>query len=159
MTQSRRPLFQLPTGGETYAVLGHRYTFLATGDQTNGVYALMHAEIPARDPGPPPHTHHREDEHFYMLDGNITFVIGDESREATPGSLVIAPRGIRHTFRNTAETTARLLVMMTPSGLEHFFEKVGQRWTGKEHMPPAPTAADIQRVLKTAPDFGLEIHV
>jgi quercetin dioxygenase-like cupin family protein len=158
VTPPGEPFIQPPRGGETYAVLGHRLTFLATGEQTGGVYAVIHAEIPPGDPGPPPHTHTREDEHFYVLEGNITFAVGEESHEAAPGSFIIAPRGIRHTFRNPAKTQARMLVMITPSGFENFFRKVGRRWTGKPHMPPPPTEADIQKVLTAAPDFGLEIH-
>ncbi len=70
---------------------------------------------------PPFHVHKNEDEWFYMLDGEISFHVGDETFRGTPGSFVLFPRGIPHTF--TVESpTARCLLMITPGGFERMFE-------------------------------------
>src|SRR5881394_1594984 len=58
--------------GRTIAVVGDVYRFLATGDDTNGKYALWEAIVPPGG-GPPPHVHSREEEGFYILEGEITF--------------------------------------------------------------------------------------
>ncbi len=140
------------------AVLGHRYAYLATGADTGGAYTLLHADIPAADPGVPPHMHHREDEAFYILEGQVTFVVGDRTLVAGSGAFILAPRGIPHAFRNTGPGPARLLVTITPSGFEAFFDEIGDDWTGRKDMPPPPDAERIARVLEAAPRYGLELH-
>ena len=73
-----------PGEGRTIAVVGDVYRFLATGEDTNGKYALWEAVVPPGG-GPPPHVHSREEEGFYILEGEITVQVGDERLVATPG--------------------------------------------------------------------------
>jgi len=61
----------------TIAVVGDVYRFLATGEDTNGKYALWEAIVPPGG-GPPPHVHSREEEGFYVLEGEITFTVNGE---------------------------------------------------------------------------------
>jgi mannose-6-phosphate isomerase-like protein (cupin superfamily) len=58
--------------GPAYWVVGDLYTILAAGEDTGGAFALIHALVPPQS-GPPPHLHHREDEAFYVLEGEVTF--------------------------------------------------------------------------------------
>ena len=70
---------------------------------------------------PPPHIHTREDEWFYVLEGEATFHVGDEKVRGTKGSFVFLPREIPHTF--TVESgRLKLLQLSTPPGLERMFE-------------------------------------
>jgi quercetin dioxygenase-like cupin family protein len=70
---------------------------------------------------PPLHVHSREDEWFYVLEGEVTFYVGDETYRGAPGAFVSFPRGIAHTF--AVETpSARFLVLNTPGGFERMFE-------------------------------------
>ncbi len=71
---SRNPIINTPPQGRTIAVVGDVYRFLATGDDTNGKYALFEALV-GPGGGPPPHVHSREEEGFYVLEGEITFTI------------------------------------------------------------------------------------
>ena len=64
-----------PGEGRTIAVVGDVYRFLATGEETNGKYALWEAIVPPGG-GPPPHVHSREEESFYVLEGEIMLQIG-----------------------------------------------------------------------------------
>lgn len=76
-----------PTGqGRTIAVVGDVYRFLATGEETDGKYALFEAILPPGG-GPPPHVHSREEEGFYILEGEITFTIDGKPLVATAGTL------------------------------------------------------------------------
>src|SRR3984893_1770104 len=79
------PIIRKPTKGRTIAVVGDIYRFLATGDDTNGKYALWEA-IVLPGGGPPPHVHSREEEGFYILEGEITFTVGDKRVVATAGT-------------------------------------------------------------------------
>jgi quercetin dioxygenase-like cupin family protein len=74
--------------------------------------------------GPVPHRHSREDESFYILDGQLEFRMGERGERlivAASESFVFAPRGIPHTFKNVGTTPARVLVIISPAGLERFF--------------------------------------
>jgi len=96
-----------------------------TGKDTLGAYSF--GEFTAQPgTGPVPHRHSREDESFYILDGQLEFRIGERGERlilAAPGSLVFAPRGIPHTYKNVGTTPARALVIISPAGLEKFFEE------------------------------------
>jgi len=70
MTVTHRPTVRKPGEGRTIAVFGDVYRFLAVGEDTNGKYALWEAVVPPGG-GPPPHVHSREEEGFYVLEGEI----------------------------------------------------------------------------------------
>lgn len=77
------PTIRTATQGRTIAVVGDVYRFLATGDETNGRYAMCEAIPPGG--GPPPHVHSREEEGFYVLEGEITLTVGDKRLVVTAG--------------------------------------------------------------------------
>jgi quercetin dioxygenase-like cupin family protein len=106
---------------------GSLFTFLATGEETQAQFALT--EVVARKGNaPPPHIHHREDETFYVLEGEITVSVGDRIIKATPGTMVFLPRDTAHSFVIESEHL-RMLVLLAPAGLENWF---------KEFSVPAP---------------------
>lgn len=140
--------------GKAYWVVGDLYTILSPGEDTGGAFALIHALVPPGG-GPPPHIHRREDEAFYVLEGELTFHADGRDFAGTTGAWVTLPKGSRHTFRNTGSTPARMLIFVTPSGLEKYFAEVGVPATGGD--PPPVTPADIERLLAAAPRYGLEI--
>jgi hypothetical protein len=79
-----KPIIRNPQQGRTVSLVGDVYRFLATGEDTNGKYALIEA-IVGPGGGPPPHVHSREEEGFYILEGEITFTINGERVMATAG--------------------------------------------------------------------------
>ena len=106
-----------------------------TSADTDGTLALGHAVV--RPGGEPPlHVHAREDEIFYVLDGEITFQRGNERIDAGPGDTVFMPRGVQHGFAVITET-ASLLQVFTPGGLEEAFRSLSQPAPAAE-LPPAP---------------------
>ncbi len=146
----------LPPGqGRAFWVVGDRYTILLSGEDTGGACALIHAEVQPGG-GPPPHRHRREDEAFYVLEGEIAFHADGRDIPAKPGSWVTLARGSLHSFRNTTTVTARALILVTPAGLERYFAEVGVPAT--DHSPPpSVTPADIERLQAVAPRYGMEI--
>jgi quercetin dioxygenase-like cupin family protein len=102
--------------------VGGPLTFKVRGEQTGGRLTALENVIPPGQ-GPPLHVHSREEEMFYVLDGELRFRIGETESAAPTGSFVFIPRGTPHCFTNPAETLARILVMFTPSGMEEFFER------------------------------------
>src|SRR5438270_8161368 len=87
---------------------GWLLTFLATGEETQGQFALME-QCARKGNVPPRHIHHREDETFYVIEGEMTFSVGDQTIQATPGTMVFAPRDIPHSFTIDSEQV-RMLV-------------------------------------------------
>jgi mannose-6-phosphate isomerase-like protein (cupin superfamily) len=142
--------------GEGQAVwfLQNHMTVKATAEATGGAFGLVESQI-APGASPPLHVHHDEDESFYVLEGELTMVCGDERFEAGPGSFVFLPRGIPHTFVVEGETPARMLTLLTPGGGEGMFVAGGRE---PEHagLPPS-TPPDIPLLQRVAVEFGNEI--
>jgi quercetin dioxygenase-like cupin family protein len=144
-----------PGGGKATWVLDSHITFKLTGGDTNGEMTLIET-IAAPRSGPPPHVHGREDETFYILEGEFEFLDGEEKVRASAGSVVYGPRGILHTYRNLGDEAGRFLTMITPSGLEGFFEEVSEP-AEDVCWPPEITPERIERLLAAAPKYGLDI--
>src|ERR687889_369051 len=115
--------------------LGCLFTVLADSQETGGQYGLIESLSP-KGTEPPRHVHSREDETFYLLEGEITFYIGDETYKATPGMFVSAPRGVPHSY--TFETDViRMLVLVAPGGFEEFFRPPQSSEPAQAMEPPA----------------------
>ena len=155
MKTERRGVTHSPDGaGKTLWMVGtDLVTFKATGEDTGGAYALFDSLV-LPGGGPPPHIHHREAESFYVLEGMFEFLAGDHWIKAAPGSFVHVPKGALHTLRNAGDEVVRLLTLVVPAGLDGFFEEVGEPGTDIS-SPPGPP--DIEKLLATAPKYGLEI--
>ncbi|HQR42084.1 MAG TPA: cupin domain-containing protein [Gemmatales bacterium] len=158
MPMTHPPTITQPTEGRTVSVVGDVYRFLATGADTNGTYALWDAIIPPGG-GPPPHIHSREEEGFYVLEGEITFQIGDQQLVARPGMFANMPIGSLHSFRNASDQPARMLISVAPAGLEQMFLEVGQPVATGTTTASPPTKAEIDKLLAAAPRYGVEIRL
>ena len=152
------PILRKTTEGRTVAVVGDVYRFLATGEDTNGKYALCEA-IVTPGGGPPPHVHSREEEGFYVLEGEITFQIGDKRVVATAGMFANMPVGTLHSFKNESRKPAKLLISVAPSGLEKMFFEIGMPVAEGATTALPPTQEEIEKLLTVAPRYGVEIKL
>lgn len=150
------PVLRTSAQGRCVAVVGDVYRFLATGDETSGKYALWEALVPPGG-GPPPHIHSREEEGFYILEGEITFTIGERRVVATAGMFANMPVGTPHSFRNESDRPARMLISVAPAGLEQMFFEVGVALPEGAATAPPPTHDEIERLLAAAPRYGIEL--
>jgi len=141
--------------GPAYWGPGDHYTFFVTGEETGGAYFVMEALVPSGG-GPPPHLHRREDETFYVVDGEIVFTLGDERITAGPGDFVNVPKGTVHNFYNAGAATARLILTFTSAGIERFFEETLERAPNGAHDPPDNIEEVAARYVAAAPRHGLE---
>ncbi len=153
----RTPILRTPHEGRTIAVVGDLYRFLATGDETDGKYAMLEAVVPPGG-GPPPHTHSREEESFFILEGEITFTVDDRQIVATAGTFANMPVGSLHSFKNATDKIARMIISVAPAGLEKMFFEVGVPVKLGE-LPLPPTRAEIEKLVAVAPSYGVEIKV
>lgn len=152
------PVLRKPGEGRTIAVVGDVYRFLATGDETNGKYAVWEAIVPPGG-GPPPHVHSREEEGFYILEGAITFTIHGEKIVAKTGTFANMPVGTPHSFKNESGQPARMLISVAPAGLEQMFFEVGVPLAEGATTALPPTKDEIEKLLAVAPKYGVEIRL
>lgn len=149
-------LVHRPTStGRAYWGPGDHYTFLVTGDESGGAYFVMEAVVPPGG-GPPPHVHTREDETFYVLEGEIEFLLGRELVHAVAGHFVSVPRGTVHRFRNRGTETARMILTFTPAGIERWFEETLERAPNGATDAPDNHEEVAARYVAAAPRYGLE---
>lgn len=139
------------------AVVGDTYTFLVTGEQTGGRYALIDMLIPPGG-GPPPHRHDFE-EMFHVLDGEIELTFRGMASTARAGDTVNVPANAPHNFANATGAPARLLCMVSPAGLEDYFAQFGEVVDSRTTPAPEPDAATGERMAKAlalAPQYRIE---
>ncbi len=136
------PFVREPGAGPTVNVLGVTHVYKALGSDTAGSLSLWEAVVPLGG-GAPAHTHHHEDEAFYVLSGELTVEFeGEAPRRVGPGGFVFGARGRRHALRNAGEQPARVVILCTPSvGLDQMFVELEA--AAKSGMPPFETLAAI----------------
>jgi quercetin dioxygenase-like cupin family protein len=119
-----------------------------SGADTAGTYAIVES-VTEPQSGPPLHRHSREDESFYVLEGEFLFQVDGQRIQAGPGSAVFAPRGTVHTFQNIGTTPGRMLGVVQPAGLDSFFVDMDAAGTSKE-----PDFAMLAQIFQK---YGLEV--
>lgn len=151
----REPTLKHRGEGRTIAVVGDVYRFLATGKDTDGTYAQWEAWVPPGG-GPPMHVHSREEEGFYVLEGEIVLHIGDRRIVARAGSFVNMPIGTPHRFKNESAALVKMLISVAPAGLEEMFFEAGVDLAPGSTSAEPPSKDDIDRILAVAKRFGVE---
>jgi mannose-6-phosphate isomerase-like protein (cupin superfamily) len=152
--ESRHPFLRAPGEGPSVWSLGGRFTLKTSASDSEDRFALVEA-VAFHSTEPPLHIHHREDEAWYLLDGQMTFYVGDQTFEARSGSFVYAPRGIPHTFTVDVEPT-RVLVFASPAGFEHFAMELGEPAASDDR--PSDLASPAPDVLgPVAERYGIEV--
>jgi quercetin dioxygenase-like cupin family protein len=143
-----------PGAGDAIWFLDGRMTMKATAATTNGGYGLIEVEVPAGF-SPPLHVHHREDESFYVLDGELTVRCGDDTYRAPAGSYVYLPRDVPHSFVVESDRSVRMLNITVPGGGEGFFVEAG-RPAERAGLPPA-ASVDVARLRQAGQLYGSEV--
>ena len=131
---------------------GAIHRIIATAESTNGTFfALDDLEPPGG--GTPLHVHTREDEYFYVIEGELTLYVDGKTIKLKAGESIFAPRNVPHCFKNCSSKPARFIVMCMPAQIEGFFDY---------GMPLANGAAPsdqqiIEKIMAMAPQYGLQL--
>ena len=158
MSKNVNPIVRKQGQGRTIAVVGDVYRFLVTGAESNGSHAQWEAIVPPGG-GPPPHIHSREQETFYILEGEITLQLGSERMTVKAGSFANVPTGVLHSFKNESAESAKMLISVMPAGLEDMFFEVGAPLAEGATTAQPPSKDEIGKLLALAPKYGVEIRV
>lgn len=141
--------------GEALWFLGVLATIKAGAETTGGRVAVIEHLAP-QGMGSPLHVHRREDEWFYVTEGELTFWVGGETVEAPAGSFVYGPRDVPHTF-TIASPQARFLLVAEPAGFEGFVRTLAQPAQALTIPPPATEPPNLEGLVAVAAKYGIEI--
>lgn len=126
MSHAVEPFALSPGEGTTLPIpFGGSVTIKAQTRNTNGSLTVLEFVHPPKA-GPALHTHLREDEVWYVLEGDYRFKVGHAMFRVSQGGMAFGPRCVPHGFQNVGDAPGRLLVIATPSGVERFFEQCAE---------------------------------
>jgi quercetin dioxygenase-like cupin family protein len=142
------PKLVAPGEGQTVMLFGVRFDYKVVTADSGGGLAILEVEIPAGTLVKP-HAHSREDEFSLVLDGTVGVRVGDQVLQAGPGAYLVKPRGIPHAMWNAQSTQAKVLEILSPAGLERYFEELAPILA--RHDPP-------EQYYGLAEKYGLSIE-
>ncbi len=142
-----------PGDGKTFSGRGGGYTMVtkATDEETRGAYAFQEMTVAPGFPWVPPHIHRNEDEAMYVLEGECTVRVGGRTRTLGPGTFVLMPRGVAHTFSNPGTVQARVIVISSPGAVIRYFEEAAELTNASPTGQP-----DMKRLAALAGRYGVE---
>ena len=147
-----------PGEGEALWWFGTLATVKATAEQTGGQYSLVEILAPDGYEGVL-HVHHFEDEGFYIIEGELTFYVGEQTIKAQPGSFLFGPKDVPHAF-TVDSGPARLLFILSPAGMEGLIREMGEPARSLS-IPPQPEEppdeAEMGRLMAIAERYGGEM--
>ena len=149
------PIALGPGEGESLWFLGTHTSMKASAGTTAGRVSVIEHLAP-RGAGSPLHVHTREDEWFYVIEGELTFWVGGQVIDAPAGSFVYGPREIPHTFLVSSET-ARFLLVTEPGGFSEFVRAFAEPADAVVIPPPATEPPDVAAMSRLAAHYGIEI--
>jgi quercetin dioxygenase-like cupin family protein len=123
-------------------------------EDTAGAYSIHDNTIPPGSPGPRPHIHRNHEEAFYVLEGELTVRVGSRKITAPVGSFVVVPRGVVHQPSNPGTQPTRLLLIFSPSGMDHFFEEAAEKRVPLQAEPTDP--AVLEKLEAFTRKYGYE---
>lgn len=149
------PIALQPGEGEALWFMDTLATIKATAEATGGRVAVIHHDGP-KGAGSPLHVHHRENEWFYVLDGELTIWVDGQVTRAPAGSFVFGPQDTPHTFAISSDGGARFLLVTEPAGFEAFLRACAQPAQSLT-LPPPSVPADPRQMTDIAAHYGIDI--
>ncbi|MFB7288925.1 cupin domain-containing protein [Actinacidiphila glaucinigra] len=146
------PGFEATTDTEPFWFLGGQARILLPGRATGDAMSLMEFSDPIGH-APPHHVHENEEELWFVLDGEVSFFVGDKRHDLIPGQVAFGPRGVPHSYLVRSEG-ARLAVVFSPAGIEEWFRVNGVPVTDARDIPPA---FDLASIVGSAEAFKLRV--
>jgi quercetin dioxygenase-like cupin family protein len=141
--------------GPAFWFLNNLCIVKATTESTGGAYSMVYQVAP---PGhaTPYHLHHSEDEAFYILDGEFTFICDGAKTILGPGGYIFLPRGIPHGIRVSSDAPATMLILAMPgNGFVGMMQEMAQPAT--ERVLPVPSVPDIEKLTRLCAKYQIEI--
>jgi quercetin dioxygenase-like cupin family protein len=148
MTEAFSPKVIGPGEGKTVMLFGVRFCYKVESADSGGSLAVLEVEIPAHTLVKP-HRHSREDEFSLVIDGTVGIRVGDREFTAGRGAYLVKPRGTPHAMWNAGDHPAVVAEILSPAGLEAYFEELAPILA--EHRAPP-------EYYQLAEDYGITIQ-
>lgn len=142
------PVIVLPKLKQELSVRGSKIIARVRSNDTDGEYSVVEETMPP-GAGTPFHVHRREDEIFYVLEGEFEIQCGERTFIASKGDHGVAPRNVPHAHRNVGTTPATILVTLRPGGFEGYFDEIDAL--------PRDVPADLEQVRLIARKYKVEL--
>jgi quercetin dioxygenase-like cupin family protein len=159
-TQPLQPVVVRKDEGEARWWFGSLAEIKATAAETGGQMTIVEVtEHPGTEA--PLHVHHRDDEAFWILEGDVTFEVGDQTIEASAGDYVFGPRDIPHRF-TVGDRGCRMLFILVPGGIEDVIRATSEPASSRTLPPPSdeePTAEEVEGLKAIVKQHGYELLV
>jgi quercetin dioxygenase-like cupin family protein len=155
--ENRKVKIVEPDEGNHIAVSGDINTILASKEDTGETYNFIEAKV-FPGGGPVPHIQTREHEGFYIIEGQVIFNVDGQRTEAKPGAFVNIPPNVLHSFKNETDETAKIIIVLSPAGMEHLFVEVGLESPNNSVKPPPFNDAQKQKLARLAFKYAMEIR-
>jgi quercetin dioxygenase-like cupin family protein len=154
-----KPIAVRSDEGEARWWFGGLAVIKATAADTGGQMTIVEVTEPAGLEAPL-HVHHRDDEGFWILEGDATFQVGDMTIEASAGDYVFGPRGIPHRY-TVGDGGCRMLFILVPGGIEDVMRKTSEPARSHTLPPPSeePTPEEIEHVKALVARHGYELLI
>ena len=149
------PFIVRPDEGTPIWYRGTLMTVKAGSEQTGGTLSVIEHMLPAGFAAPP-HTHHAEDEPWYVVEGRVRFFCNDQAFDAEPGAFIFLPKDLTHSFRVAESGSARLLLVGIPAGIERYFSEAGEP-AAERKLPPPPGPPDLPRLQALGRKYHIDI--
>jgi quercetin dioxygenase-like cupin family protein len=143
------------TDGPAYWFLNGLNIVLATSESTGGAFAMVH-HTSAPGLATPYHLHHHEDEAFYVLDGEFTFIADAKKTVVGPGGYIFLPRGIPHGIRCSGSAPSTMLILAMP-GTGYLGMMTEMAEPAKERVLPTPAPPDIERLTRLCAKYQIDL--
>ncbi len=153
--QTLKPVAVTKDAGEARWWFGSLAVIKATAADTGGQMTILEITNPPGFAGPL-HVHHREDEGFWILEGDATFEVGDTTIEAHAGDYAFGPRDIPHRY-TVGDAGCRMLFIFTPGGFEDLLIATSEPAGSRTLPPPSEEAPDLERIAAIAKAYGNEL--
>jgi mannose-6-phosphate isomerase-like protein (cupin superfamily) len=139
-----------------YWFLGSLVIVHASGRESDGRFLLTETRLP---PGAfqPLHVHRREDQCWFVLEGEMTFYLPGEAKACRPGDSAFGPMGVPHTHEVTSRGPARIVEVNSPAGYEGFLAAVGAPAPALTLPPVRAEPPDLDRIAAIAREYGIEV--
>lgn len=123
-----------PGEGTHLRARGSEMVFKALAATTHGSFSFMERDLPPGGRRPPRHVHVGADEAFYVLRGEITFSLDEETTTRGAGSFVLVPGGAMHSFGNEGTEPAGVLIVHAPA-MDGYFRELHELWSDPDAAP------------------------
>jgi quercetin dioxygenase-like cupin family protein len=150
-----------PGKGKHVNMIGDILSIYLSKNETNGTFSILEDRIYPGG-GPPPHIQTREFEGFYILEGELDFNIDGKKITAKTGTVLNIPPNVPHNFKNNTNSIVRILVIISPAGLEKMFEEVGTEIPDDDYARnitkyAEPSIEEKKRLLEISKKYGVQI--